>query len=224
MTQSVPSAFALARTHLRFSIPLQFSSSSLSLLRCFSNPANYLHVLSRCPAPPTIRDHTRFNRVWCSGNIVDSHFSGVTALSTAPGSTPGIRVLMYFLLSASCRGRDVDFLRWWGVIRNQKMSPSCPTKKEKFELDDSKVAKEKENMDSMFNVSNLLLIASAANRTRGPSMATMDFTTKPLTLLVLLRHGSGSCQAGAAVPGCSFVVGVKLTAGGECRGCAHHPA
>ena len=25
-------------------------------------------------------------------------------------------------------------------------------------------------------------IASAANRTRGPSMATMDFTTKPLTL------------------------------------------
>jgi len=25
-------------------------------------------------------------------------------------------------------------------------------------------------------------LASAANRTRGPSMATMDFTTKPLTL------------------------------------------
>ena len=40
----------------------------------------------------TNRNHTRFNRVWCSGNIVDSHFSGVTALSTAPGSTPGIRV------------------------------------------------------------------------------------------------------------------------------------
>ena len=29
------------------------------------------------------------------------------------------------------------------------------------------------------------LFASAANRTRGPSMATMDFTTKPLTLGVL---------------------------------------
>ena len=26
--------------------------------------------------------------------------------------------------------------------------------------------------------------ASAANRTRGPSMATMDFTTKPLTLVI----------------------------------------
>ncbi|KAK3489385.1 uncharacterized protein B0T23DRAFT_200238 [Neurospora hispaniola] len=38
----------------------------------------------------------QFNRVWCSGNIVDSHFSGVTALSTAPGSTPGIRVSIFF--------------------------------------------------------------------------------------------------------------------------------
>ena len=44
---------------------------------------------------PTNRNHTRFNRVWCSGNIVDSHFSGVTALSTAPGSTPGIRVTFF---------------------------------------------------------------------------------------------------------------------------------
>ncbi len=32
------------------------------------------------------------HRVWCSGNIVDSHCPAVTALSTAPGSTPGIRV------------------------------------------------------------------------------------------------------------------------------------
>ena len=29
------------------------------------------------------------------------------------------------------------------------------------------------------------IAASAANRTRGPSMATMDFTTKPLTLSYL---------------------------------------
>ena len=48
----------------------------------------------RCrPCPPTIgRNHARLNRVWCSGNIVDSHCSAVTVLSTAPGSTPGIRV------------------------------------------------------------------------------------------------------------------------------------
>jgi hypothetical protein len=35
------------------------------------------------------------DRVWCSGNIVDSHCSAVTALSTAPGSTPGIRVASF---------------------------------------------------------------------------------------------------------------------------------
>ena len=32
------------------------------------------------------------NRVWCSGNIVDSHFLEVSDLSTARGSTPRIRV------------------------------------------------------------------------------------------------------------------------------------
>ncbi|KAK1776362.1 hypothetical protein QBC45DRAFT_333045, partial [Copromyces sp. CBS 386.78] len=31
----------------------------------------------------------------------------------------------------------------------------------------------------------VILIAPAANRTRGPSMATMDFTTKPLALFEL---------------------------------------
>ena len=36
--------------------------------------------------------------------------------------------------------------------------------------------------------------ASAANRTRGPSMATMDFTTKPLTRVVLtwVRDSEGA--------------------------------
>ena len=50
----------------------------------------------RCRIPTVGRNLTRLNRVWCSGNIVDSHFSGVTALSTAPGSTPGIRVSYLF--------------------------------------------------------------------------------------------------------------------------------
>ena len=40
-----------------------------------------------------IGNHPCFNRVWCSGNIVDSHFSEVSDLSTARGSTPRIRVL-----------------------------------------------------------------------------------------------------------------------------------
>jgi hypothetical protein len=52
----------------------------------------------RNPTLSTLRNHTRFDRVWCSGNIVDSQlFQQLTALSTAPGSTPGIRVLMFFL-------------------------------------------------------------------------------------------------------------------------------
>ena len=38
------------------------------------------------------------NRVWCSGNIVDSHFvfNKVSVFSTAPGSTPGIRAITIF--------------------------------------------------------------------------------------------------------------------------------
>jgi hypothetical protein len=38
------------------------------------------------------------SRVWCSGNIVDSQSSGLTTPSTAPGSTPGIRVTYIFCL------------------------------------------------------------------------------------------------------------------------------
>ena len=58
---------------------------------------------------PTIRNHTRFNRVWCSGNIDDSHFQSDKA-SSAPGSTPGIRVLMFFFFPATLLGWTHCFL------------------------------------------------------------------------------------------------------------------
>jgi hypothetical protein len=47
-------------------------------------------------SPTNRKPHTMVHRVWCSGNIVDSQlFQQLTALSTAPGSTPGIRVTLF---------------------------------------------------------------------------------------------------------------------------------
>ena len=56
----------------------------------------FLGASSKIHSHPIIG--TILHRVWCSGNIVDSHFSEVTALSTAPGSTPGIRVTISFYI------------------------------------------------------------------------------------------------------------------------------
>ena len=48
--------------------------------------------LQQAPQIPTNSEAIpALNRVWCSGNIVDSHFSEVSAPSTARGSTPRIR-------------------------------------------------------------------------------------------------------------------------------------
>jgi hypothetical protein len=45
------------------------------------------------------------------------------------------------------------------------------------------------------------MFASAVNRTRGPSMATMDFTTKPLMLLFLMSvlHRAASQDTAAGI-------------------------
>lgn len=57
--------------------------------------ALYLAPLG-CSVSTNRKPHTMVHRVWCSGNIVDSQlFQQLTALSTAPGSTPGIRVTLF---------------------------------------------------------------------------------------------------------------------------------
>ena len=69
------------------------SVTQLSLKSDRSEDYKLVHSASLSSIIGTIPD-----RVWCSGNIVDSHFLGVTAFSTAPGSTPGIRVTTSFFV------------------------------------------------------------------------------------------------------------------------------
>jgi hypothetical protein len=48
--------------------------------------------------PASNRDHTRFNRVWCSGNIADSHGS----LDLEMSQQPGVRLPVSELQQAQC--------------------------------------------------------------------------------------------------------------------------
>jgi hypothetical protein len=86
--------------HYRVTLTFVSFKSCLSLVVGRGNTnrphdALYLAPLG-CSASTNRKPHTMVHRVWCSGNIVDSQlFQQLTALSTAPGSTPGIRVTLF---------------------------------------------------------------------------------------------------------------------------------
>ncbi len=96
--------FVLYSTSLYPRLPLVPWAANIefTMLECPDGGARGVVPLSQNPATPRNNQSEPRStyRVWCSGNIDDSHFHRSEKASSAPGSTPGIRVSTLLLPSA----------------------------------------------------------------------------------------------------------------------------